>query len=150
MAGYYGHKTLADGSHQPLTKDEAQAIRDWVDAAAAKRASDMPTAKDALSALIQAEQRLKELGWWKGGGLRVRRGDDCAVAETGSTGMWTGHYAEDGQYVFHGDYVSSPQKLWLKPLAELTSEERAWIAECDQREREDHKREVARLTGETP
>lgn len=144
MAGYYGHKTLEDGSHVPLTKDEAEALSAWVETARAKRAADMPTAKDALSALIQAEHRLQDLGWWKGGGLKVRRGDDCAVVEMGSTGMWPGHYEADSGMVIYADCCRAPRDVWLKPLSDLTPDERAWMEECDRRDRESHEREFAR------
>lgn len=101
-----------------------------------KRALEMPTAQDALRVMIAAEQRLQELGWWRGGGLRIKRGDECAVAETGSTGMWRGRLDAEGKYVHHGDCVSDPRKCWLKPLSDLTDGERAWMEECDRREAE--------------
>lgn len=145
--GYYGHKTLADGSHVPLTKDEAAEIIARIEASEAKRAADMPTARDALAELIRAEQRLKDLGWWRGGGLRVRRGDDCAVVEQGSTGMWSGHYQADGKYVLFADCVKGPRDVWLKPLADLTPEERAWMAECDKSVSDDIERMGAVLGG---
>lgn len=134
--GYHGHKTLADGSHVPLTKDEADAIRKAVEEAAARRAQEMPTAQDALRVMIAARQRLQELGWWEGGGLRIKPGDECAVAQTGSTGMWRGRIDAERKYVHYGDSVSYPRKCWLKPLADLTDDERAWMDECDRREAE--------------
>ncbi len=136
MDKYHGHKTLIDGTHVPLTEDEADAIWKAVDAAKVKRDQEMPTAQDALRALIEAQQRLQELGWRLGGGLRVKRGDECAVAETGSTGIWRGHLDADGKYVQYCDCVSDPRKCWLKPLADLSDEERAHMETCDEREAE--------------
>ena len=136
MDKYHGHKTLIDGTHVPLTEDEVDAIWRAVDAAKAKRAQEMPTAQDALRTLIEAQQRLQELGWRLGGGLRVKRGDECAVAETGSTGIWRGHLDADGKYVQYCDCVSDPRKCWLKPLADLSDEERAHMETCDKREAE--------------
>lgn len=133
---YFGHRTLVDGTHVPLTENEAGAIMQYVEDARIKREDNMPTAQDALRAMIEAKQRLQELGWWQGGGLRVKRGDECAVAETGSTGMWRGRLASDGKYVHYGDCVSDPRKCWLKPLSDLTDDERAWMEECDKREAE--------------
>ena len=133
---YHGHMTMADGSHVPLTKEEAEALLAAVEAEKAKRANDMPTALDALRALISAEERLRDLGWSRGGGLRVRRGDECAVAEQGSTGMWKGWFDDDGKYVHFGDCVSDPRKTFLKPLADLMDDERAHMIECDRREAE--------------
>lgn len=132
----YGHMTMIDGSHVPLTKEGAEAIWKSVEIARADRAAIMPTAEDALRALVTAETRLRELGWSRGGGLRVKRGDECAVAEQGSTGMWKGWYDDDGKYIHYGDCVSDPRKTFLKPLADLTDDERAHMAHCDQREAE--------------
>lgn len=133
---YHGHKTMADGSHVPLTKDDVAAITALIEGNAAKRNADMPTVRDALSAFISAEERLRDLGWWRGGGLRIRRGDDCAVIQQGSTGMWSGRYQEDGEYVLFGDSVCRPRDCWMKPLSDLTDDERAWVEECDQKDRE--------------
>lgn len=133
---YHGHKTMADGSRVPLTKDEVADLVAKIEESAAKRQTDMPTVRDALSMLCDAEQRLRELGWWRGGGLRVRRGDACAVIQHGSTGMWSGRYQEDGEYVLFGDSVCRPRDCWMKPLSDLTPDERAWMEECDQKERE--------------
>lgn len=136
MIKYHGHKTFADGHHEPLTKGEVEALWQSVEEAQAKRAATMPTARDAFSAMVDARSRLHELGWWEGGGMRVRRGDECAVAETGSTGMWSGRVDADGEYVHFGGYVRKPRDCWLKPLADLTDAERAWMEECDRREAE--------------
>ena len=148
--GYYGHKTMADGSHVPLTKDEADALLDDLAAAQSKRAADIPSVRDALSALIAAEERLRELGWWRGGGLRVRRGDECAVIQQGSTGMWRGHYEADGQYVLFADSVCGPRECWMKPLGELTADERAWMEECDKHEAEAQEVLLRRLAPSDP
>lgn len=143
---YYGHKTMTDGSHVPLTKDEADSIWRAVEDAEVKRAQEMPTARDALATLIHAEQRMKELGWWKGGGLGVRPGDECAVAQTGSTGLWRGRLDAERKYVHFGDSVAHPRDLWLKPLADLSDDERAWMDECDRREAEAYGAMLDRLT----
>lgn len=137
MPGYHGHKTLLDGTHVPLTEDEATALWNHVEAERERRAKEMPTAQDALRLLIRAEERLRELGWWKNS-FRVKPGDECAIAETGSTGMWRGFVDVERKYVHYGDCVSSPQKCWLKPLADLTDDERAHMDECDKREAEAH------------
>jgi hypothetical protein len=127
---------MVDGSHVLMTKDEATALMKAIKDAGDKRARDMPTARDALTAMIAAEQRMEDLGWWKGPGLHIKRGDECAVAETGSTGIWRGRLDAEGKYVHYGDSVSDPRKCWLKPLTDLTEDERAWMDECDRREAE--------------
>lgn len=132
----YGHKTMPDGTHVLLTEDEAAELWQHIEDAQARRAQEMPTAQDALRVMIAAQQRMQELGWWKGGGLRVKRGDECAVAETGSTGVFRGRLDGEREYVHYGDCVSDPRKCWLKPLADLTDDERAYMDECDRREAE--------------
>ncbi len=144
---YYGHKTLIDGSHVPLTKDEAAALWKMAEDAQAKRASDMPGVRDALGAMLDAKQRMQELGWWQGGGLRVKRGDECAVAEFGSTGIWRGRLDDEGKYVHYCDCVSDPRKCWLKPLADLTDDERQHMEQCDAREAEAFAAELKRDFG---
>lgn len=145
MAEYHGHVTMADGSHVALTEAEAKALWDKVDADKAARTVALPTARDALRSLIDAEERLRELGWARGGGLRVRRGDECAVSEPGSTGIWRGRVDEEGKYVHFGDCVAAPQKCFLKPVADLTDEERAWMEECDHREAESYSAMIHRM-----
>ena len=136
MSEFHGHKTLIDGTCVPLTKDEASAIFKAAEAAQKMRADDMPTAQDALATMIRAEERLHDLGWWRGGGLRVNRGEECAVAQTGSTGIWRGRLDSESKYVHFGDSVASPRNCWLKPLADLTDGEREWMDQCDMREAE--------------
>jgi hypothetical protein len=145
MTGYSGHATLIDGSRVPLSEAEAEEIWQAVKQAQAKRAADMPIARDALAAINTAQSRMNDLGWWLGGGLRVKRGDECAVAQTGSTGIWRGRIDDEGQYVHFGNCVSDPRKCWLKPLADLTDEERAWMEECDRREALASRAELERL-----
>jgi hypothetical protein len=146
MGEYHGHKTLIDGTHVPLTKDEAEALWKSAERARELRAETMPGVQDALRTMLDAKQRMQELGWWQGGGLRVKRGDECAVAEFGSTGIWRGHIDVDGKYVHYADCVSNPRKVWLKPLTDLTDDERAHMERCDQREREAFEHEMRSLT----
>lgn len=144
MSEYHGHKTLVDGTHIPLGKDEAAALWKWAEDQGKKRAETMPTAQDALSCIVSANQRLQELGWWRGGGLQVKRGDECAVAEFGSSGIFRGHVDEEGKYVHYADSVSDPRKCWLKPIADLTDEERTHMEKCEERERQAFEAEMNR------
>lgn len=145
MTEFHGHKTMADGSRVPLTGEEAEAIWKAVETARARRDAAMPTAKDALEAISAAHSRMNDLGWWLGVGLRVRRGDECAVAQSGSTGMWRGRVDAEGKWVHFGDGVSDPRKCWLKPISDLTPEELAWMTECNQREAEAYSAMINRL-----
>lgn len=146
MAEYHGHMTMADGSHLPLSKDDADALWKSIKAGQKEMSEQMPTARDALRTINNAQQRLNDLGWSLGGGLKVRRGDECAVAESGSTGMWRGWVDQDGKYLHYADYCTDPRKAWLKPLADLTPEELAWMEECDRRESDARSAYLARNT----
>lgn len=139
---YHGHATLEDGSHVPLTEEMAKELWEAAERGAADRAALMPTSRDAMRVISDAHQRMQALGWWKGGGLRVKRGDKCAVREDQSTGIWSGRLDEDGEYVHYCDSVSAPRKVWLKPLSDLTDDERVQMAECDASERAWHDRMI--------
>lgn len=130
MTEYYGHKTMHDGSRVPLTKGEADNMRAAIIEIRAQRAEKLPTAQDALRAMSEADDRLRELGWWKGG-YKIKAGDRCGVAQPGSTGMWSGYMDAERKYVMFGDCVTSPEKAYLKLEADLTDDERAYIKECD-------------------
>lgn len=58
-----GHLTRLDGSHVTLSPEDAEALWNAVEEAAAKRAETMPTTHDALCVISSAKQRLGELGW---------------------------------------------------------------------------------------
>lgn len=145
MSQYHGHKTMADGSTVPLSEDETKAIWRSVEAARERLAQDMPTARDALTAINAAQSRMNALGWWLGGGLRIKRGDECAVAQSGSTGIWRGRIDAEGRWVYFGDSVSDPRKCWLKPIADLTDDERAWMEQCDRESAEAYSAMLDRL-----
>ena len=98
-----GHKTMTDGSHQPLTRSEADALWEAARAAKAKRALDMPTAKDALEALHDAYLRLKELGW-NDAKYAPKDRTMLDLIEVGSSawhrGYWSYHNGKDGAGCF--------------------------------------------------
>lgn len=150
MSQYTGHKTMADGTTVPLSGEEAKALWDAALDAREKRAQDMPHARDALSMINSAQSRMNDLGWWLGGGLRVGRGAECAVAQSGSTGMWRGRLDTEGKYVHFGDCVSEPRRCWLKPIDDLTDEEKSWMEECDRREAEAYSTTINTLAAIEP
>lgn len=131
MSDYHGHLTHKDGSHTPLSKEDAEALWKGFEEEDAKRAKEMPDAWDATRQIIRAQERLRKLGWSLGGGFKIKAGDECAVMEAGSTGMWTGWLDDERKYVHYCDGVSAPRKVWLKPLGDLTDAERAKLAEGD-------------------
>lgn len=131
MGEYHGHLTHKDGSHTPLTKEDADALWRSFEEEDQKRAAEMPHAWDATRLIIRAKERLRKLGWHQGGGFSVKKGDECAVIELGSTGIWSGWLDEGRKFVHFAGGCSSPEKVWLKPLGDLTTDERARMVECD-------------------
>ncbi len=145
MSEYHGYVTNLDGSHEPLTKEQASAIWEACERSAEERARLMPTSDDAMRVILDAQQRLNALGWWQGLGFRIGRGSQCAVREYGSTGIWSGWVDDEGKYVHYCDGVSQPRRLWLKPLEDLTEDERTRMAECDASERDFNDRMIQSL-----
>lgn len=145
MSDYHGHMTHKDGSHTALSKEEADALWASFEAEDALRAKEMPQAWDATRLIIRAKERLRKLGWRQGGGFAVKKGDECAVMELGSTGMWSGWLDEKRQYVHYAGCCSSPDKVWLKPLADLTPDERAKMAEGDKDAADANEQEIKSL-----
>lgn len=86
-----GHKTMADGSHQPITQREAEAIMAQVEASDARRLALMPDEKSAIHMLFDAWQRLKDLGW-REAQYCPKDGSSFEVIEAGSTGIFRAHY----------------------------------------------------------
>lgn len=70
-----------------------------------KRAATMPTEQDAINALWQAYQRLKELGW--NDACYAPQGELVNLVECGSTGIHTGYKDEKQRH-----WVESDHDLW--------------------------------------
>jgi len=87
-----GHKTFADGRHEPLRKDEADSIMAACEAREAKHAADMPDEISAINAGFQAYLKLQELGWKKAC-YCPKDGTEFLVIEPGSTGIHSCHYS---------------------------------------------------------
>lgn len=119
-----GHKTFynPDGSHrhEPLRKDEADAIMASIEVAKKRRAELMPTEQDAARMMWEAWYRLKELGWRETcyGPTNVT----VQVIEPGSSGI---HHASrwapwpEKTWWIDGDYPSQP--CLFKPLGKNPS-----------------------------
>lgn len=97
---YHGHMTMKDGSHVPLTAEEAKAIWDNAMAAKARRAEQMPDEETALRVMHDAHQRLRELGW-QDAIYCPKDGTPFDAIEAGSTGIHDCYY--------HGEW---PKGSW--------------------------------------
>ena len=139
---YFGHMTKADGSHVPLTQEQAKELFKSFDGAAAKRAADMPTDQDALRAMFNAWQRLRDLGWSEAM-FCPKDGSSFDVIEAGSTGIHRAHY--DGDYPKGAFWIEDAGDLWpstpilfrLDP--EAAEAKRVRMMEAAERFREEHR-----------
>ena len=103
-----GHKTMTDGSHQPLRKSEADILLARAEAEKAKRAADWPDEQSAINAMFQAWLRLKEMGW-RDAMYCPKDGTTFDVIEPGSTGIHPCHYEGDWPT---GSWWISDGDLW--------------------------------------
>ena len=134
---YFGHKTHADGSHTPLSEEEAAALWEACEAEKARRAEAMPTTDEALRALSSAKQRLEELGWRRAT-YCPKDGEEFAVIEWGCTGIFPAVYYGEWPKgsLMYCDSFSHPDGGMFKPLADLTDAERSKMNDCIERDRQ--------------
>lgn len=95
MAEYFGHMTMADGSHVPLSGADAAAIWNSAMSAKAWRELVMPDTRDALNTMFDAFARLKDLGW-REAMYCPKDGTHFEAITAGSTGTFECWY--DGQW----------------------------------------------------
>lgn len=123
-----GWKTLLDGTREPITEAEADCLWRAVEEADKRRAEIFPTTVDALRGFIDAEQRMKSLGW-KSHSFGVQDGAELAVCQKGSTGIWRAFYQKP--YVHYSGCVGQLTELFWKEVGDLTQDELAHMERCD-------------------
>lgn len=102
-----GHSTFLnnDGTyrHEPIRKDEADAIWAACDVEDAARAERMPDEKSAIKMLFDAWYRLKQFGW-REAQYCPKDGTPFDIIEAGSTGIFDAIYSgswPEGYIVSH-------------------------------------------------
>lgn len=129
-----GWATGHDGKRHRLSEDECRDIIARADAQKIARESSMPDFDAAISTLHSAQVRLGELGW-KEGIYCPKDGEQFALIEFGSTGVFSGRYVgkwPDG-YVYADDYTLHPNGMMWKPLDALTAQEREVLDRCTEK-----------------
>jgi hypothetical protein len=123
----HGWRTMSDGSRVPLQPQDAADLHAAIQKIVADRAVKLPTAVAALSAVSEATERLRELGWST---IGPRDGEEKAMIQFGSTGMW--HAFRHGDYYHSEDcvYGLRDKTLFFKPIDDLTDDERERVAYC--------------------
>lgn len=100
-----GHKTMTDGSHEPLRRFEADRMLADIEARDRRLAETMPDDHAALVVMGGAYERLRRLGWAEAI-YCPKDGSLFDVIEAGSTGIHTAHYDgawPKGMWWVHGD-----------------------------------------------
>lgn len=91
-----GHKTFRDAegnySHEPLLKDEADALWAAFERHRGARAASLPDEQTAIMAMFDAYDRLRELGW-REACYCPKDGSSFEVIEPGSTGIYPCFYS---------------------------------------------------------
>lgn len=123
-----GWATLADGTRIETTADDAAEMWKMFEAIKAKRAAAYPTTHDALCAFLDATERMRDLGW-RTAIFGVEDGDEFAIAEQGSTGIFRAVWIEP--YLHYQDCVAHMGEHYIKRLADLTDAERLKMVECE-------------------
>lgn len=123
----HGWVTNLDGSRTPLTADDADALMAGVRESERLRAEAYPSTIDALRAFLDADQRMSDLGWRKSM-FRLEDGTELALCEQGSTGIFRAFWNKP--YLHYQDCVASMGKHYIKPISDLTPDERAKMDEC--------------------
>ena len=140
-----GWKTLADGTREPMAADEADALMRYVEEKRAQQAQAYPATYDALRAYIDAEERMRALGW-RTHIFDLQDGDEVAVAERGSTGIFHGFWQKP--YIHFHDCVGAMGKHFIKRVSDLSPDEVETMKRCsaDHAEyMENHVERMARL-----
>ena len=120
-----GHKTFADGHHEPLRQSEADALWEAVERDRLEREAQMPDSLSALTLACSAQIRLRDLGW-REGVYCPKDGSQFAIIMWGSTGIHSGHYMgkwPEG-HIYCGDFLYRPDGVMWKATSALTATER--------------------------
>ena len=123
-----GWKTMLDGSRIPMSEDEAANLWRIVEQNRAEQAAAYPTTHSALRAYIDADERMHDLGW-RSTIFDLEDGDEVAVAERGSTGIFRAVWVKP--YLHYQDCVSSAGKHFVKRIADLTPDEVETMDRCE-------------------
>lgn len=123
----HGWRTMQDGQRIPLTEQEAKDIHVQIQKMKTARAEKLPTVVAALEAISEATGRLRELGW---NTIGPRDGEEKAMIQYNSTGMWRAH--RSGEYYHAEDcvYGLRDKSLFFKSIDQLTDDEHERIAYC--------------------
>lgn len=122
-ARYHGHKTMTDGTHVPLTFEEARAMWESIERKEAATAEKLPTEQSCIDAICEAYHRLQKLGW-QDPIYCPKDGSTFKVIEAGSTGIFDCVYEgkwPDGHWISfdeHDAYPCRPVAFKLYPEAQ--------------------------------
>lgn len=128
-----GHMTMADGSHEPLRRETADALWAAAEASKKKRDAAISTTADALRLMSDAKIRLRDFGW-SDACYCPKDGSEFAVVGFGSTGIFRSFYMGDWPkgHLYIDDFLCGVDGHMWKPIDKLTPAEKALLERCDQ------------------
>lgn len=121
--GYHGHMTMADGSHVPLTAEQASGLWEQTERHQAEIAARLPDEAACLRAMSEAFHRLRDFGW-REAMYCPKDGSSFDAIEAGSSGVhrcyYSGEWPDGRWYVEDGGDIwpSTPILFRLDPEAE--------------------------------
>ena len=124
----HGWKSMLDGSRVPLSETEISDLSRWLERKRAEQAAAYPTTHSALRAYIDADERMRDLGWVSTI-FNLDDGAELAVAERGSTGIFRAVWVKP--YLHYHDCVASMGKNFIKRIADLTPDEVETMDRCE-------------------
>lgn len=118
---YYGHMTMADGSHVPLSSEECETMLKEIDEHRERRAAALPDEKSCLATMFDGFDRLRELGW-REACYCPKNGTVFDSISAGSTGIhdcyYQGEWPKGNYWILDGGDIwpAHPILFKLKPL----------------------------------
>jgi hypothetical protein len=128
-----GHLTFADGTHEPLTSDEAKALWEESERHQAAIAARLPDEEAAIQAMTEAFHRLKDFGW-REAIYCPKGGSSFDVIEPGSSGIhrcfYSGEWPNGYWMVGEDEWCGPSHPILFRLDPEKEAERKAKMADA--------------------
>ena len=119
---YHGHMTMTDGSHIPLSKDDAEQLWRACEKAERRAAEEMPDEVAALRVMARAHGRLQRLGW-RDAVYCPKDGSEFEAIEAGSAGIhrciYQGEWPDGSWWIIADGDMWPSRPILFRPLPEV-------------------------------
>lgn len=143
-----GWKSLEDGTRVEMTEAEAESVLALVEQSKQRIAEAYPDTVTALRGFIDADQRMRDLGWQQHC-FGLEDGAKFCLVEVGSTGLFEAVY-RNGRFHYDGGVRRGGSGVYWKLRSDLTPQEAERMAETSANNAaaaEAHMRAMANLAG---